>query len=353
VTVPPMSKHLITEDAPILITGANGFIGSQVVNMLLERGFSNLRCFVRPSGKSDRLNEVLAGRPNAQVQILTGNLLSREACKRAVRDVRLIYHLAAGMEKSFAGAFMNSVLTTRNLLDAVIQEGVLKRFVSVSSFAVYSTKKLKRGALLDESCEIENPPYARHDAYTYAKIKQDELVLAYRKSCGLPVVIVRPGAVYGPGKKPITGRVGIDTFGIYLHLGGSIRLPLSYIDNCADAIVLAGLTPGIEGEIFNIVDDDLPTSRKFLRLHKKNVRRFLSVPIPYPAAYLLCALWEKYSHWSEGQLPPVFNRTRCTADWKGNQYSNEKLKRLLGWSPRVRFEDACKRYFEYQRSSTS
>src|SRR5213593_2455191 len=211
-----MSKHLIIEDAPILITGANGFIGSQVVNMLLERGFSNLRCFVRPSGKSDRLNEVLAGRANGQVQILAGNLLSREDCKRAVSDVRLIYHLAAGMEKSFAGAFMNSVLTTRNLLDAIIQEGSLKRFVNVSSFAVYSTKKLKRGALLDESCAIETPPYARHDAYTYAKIKQDELVLAYRKRCGLPAVIVRPGAVYGPGKKPITGRVGIDTFGIYL-----------------------------------------------------------------------------------------------------------------------------------------
>ena len=127
--LPPMSPHLIIEDDPILITGANGFIGSQVVNMLLERGFSNLRCLVRPSGKLDRLNEVVAGRPNAQVQILTGNLLSREACKRAVRDVRLIYHLAAGMEKSFAGAFMNSVLTTRNLLDAVIQEGALQRRV--------------------------------------------------------------------------------------------------------------------------------------------------------------------------------------------------------------------------------
>ena len=346
-----MLPHLINEDGPILITGANGFIGVQVVSMLLERGFSNLRCLVRPSGKLDRLNEVLAGRANGQVQILAGNLLSREDCKRAVSDVRLIYHLAAGIEKSFASAFMNSVLTTRNLLDGVIQEGSLRRFVNVSSFAVYSTRKLKRGALLDESCEIENPPYARGDAYAYAKIKQDELVLAYAKKFGVPSVIVRPGAVYGPGKRSITGRVGIDTFGVYLHLGGTIQLPLSYIDNCADAIVLAGLTPGIDGEIFNIVDDDLPTSRQFLRLYKKNVRRFLSVPIPFPASYLLCRLWEKYSDWSEGQLPPVFNRRRWSAEWKGNRYSNEKLKRLLGWSPRVRFEDACQRYFEYQRST--
>src|SRR5262249_50728411 len=156
----------------------------------------NLRCFVRPSGKLDRFNEVVASRGSkAQVQILTGNLLSREDCKRAVRDVQVIYHLAAGMDKSFAGAFMNSVLTTRNLLDAVVQEGSLKRFVNVSSFSVYSTRHLKRGALLDESCELEAPPHGGGSAYAYAKIKQDQLVLAYRNKYGLPSVIVRPGAV--------------------------------------------------------------------------------------------------------------------------------------------------------------
>ena len=342
---------IVDSSSPILITGANGFIGSSVVEMLLERGYSNLRCFVRPSGKLDRLNNILTAHPHANAQILTGNLLSRVDCDRAVRGVSVIYHLAAGIDKSFAGAFMNSVLTTRNLLDAAVKEGTLKRFVNISSFAVYSTLKLRRGALLDESCEIENPSYGRGDAYGFAKIKQDELVSAYATKHGVPIVTMRPGAVYGPGKRSITGRVGLDTFGVFLHMGGSIRIPLSYIENCADAIVLAGLVPGVEGEVFNVVDDDLPTSRKFLRLYKKNVRRFFSVPVPYRLSYLLCTLWEKYSAWSEGQLPPVFNRSRCSAEWKGNRYSNEKMKKLLGWSPRVGFEEASRRYFEYQRNS--
>ena len=64
--------------------------------------------------------------PDAQIEIIKGNLLSREDCERAVGDVRVIYHLAAGIEKSFAGSFMNSVLTTRNLLDAVLQRGTTK-----------------------------------------------------------------------------------------------------------------------------------------------------------------------------------------------------------------------------------
>ena len=214
-------SYVIGREHPVLITGSNGFIGARVVAELLDRGYSNLRCLVRPSGNLDRLEDVLSRHAEAHVEVLKGNLLSREDCERAVKGVRLIYHLAAGIDKSFAAAFMNSVVTTRNLLDAGLHEGALKRFVNVSSFAVYSNRQLKRGALLDESCAIENPPYARSDAYAYAKIKQDELVLDYARNKGLGCVIVRPGAVYGPGKRAVTGRVGIDTFGVYLHLGGA------------------------------------------------------------------------------------------------------------------------------------
>ena len=89
------------------------------------------------------------------VELVTGDLLSRDDCRKATEGVSIIYHLAAGMEKSFAGAFMNSALATRNLMDAFLQYGQPKRFVNVSSFAVYSNLSLKRGALLDETCPLE------------------------------------------------------------------------------------------------------------------------------------------------------------------------------------------------------
>jgi len=346
-----VDPSIIQRDELVLITGSNGFIGCKVVETLLESGYTYLRCFVRPTASLKRLNEVLNRHPGARVEITRGNLLSREDCSQAARDVRVMYHLAAGFDKSYASAFMNSVLTTRNLLDAALRQNVLRRFVNVSSFAVYSGAGLKRGAVLDESCEIETPSYGRYEAYAYAKIKQEELVLEYSRKTGISYVILRPGAVYGPGKAGITGRVGIDTFGVYLHMGGSKRIPFTYVDNCASAIVLAGLKPGVDGEIFNVVDDESPRSRKFLRLYKKNVKSFLSIPVPYPLAYALCALWEKYSNWSEGQLPPVFNRSRCAAEWKGHRYSNEKLKRLLGWSPKVGFEEASQNFFKYLRDT--
>jgi nucleoside-diphosphate-sugar epimerase len=345
-------RKIIGLDDPILITGSNGFIGSRVVEALLRSGFRNLRCFVRPSSNLDRLESILAATPEAQVSVMHGNLLSGEDCARAATDVAVIYHLAAGIEKTFPGSFANSVVTTRNLLDAAIAFGRLKRFVSISSFSVYSNWNLGSRKVLDETCEVENHLIERAEAYTFAKVKQDELVMKYGQNLGVPYVIMRPGAVFGPGAHQLTARVGIDTFGIFFHLGGSNYIPFTYVDNCADAIVLAGLEPGVDGEVFNVVDDDLPRSRRFLRMYKKNGKSFRSIYVPYWLFYGLCSLWESYSKWSKGQLPLTFNRRRCSTFWKGNRYSNQKLKNQLGWKPVVPFAEASRRYFEYVRESS-
>lgn len=336
---------IISKTDRILITGSSGFIGRRVVDQLLERGFENLRCFVRPSSQTNGLRQIINGHPHGRkVEIVAGDLLSREDCARAAKEVAVVYHLAAGIEKSFAGAFMNSALATRNLIEAFLESGCPRRFVNVSSFAVYSNFKLGRGSVLDETCPLERDYQSRNDAYGFGKAKQEEIVREYGENRGLSWVMLRPGAVFGPGKPAVSGRVGIDTFGFFLHMGGSKRLPLTYVDNCAEAIVLAGLAPGVEGEVFNIVDDDPPKSRAFLRACKKAKGGFFSLPIPYPVAYAMCHAWEKYSRWSQGQLPPVFNRQRCSAEWKGNRYSNEKLRTRLGWKPRVPMAEAMERF---------
>jgi nucleoside-diphosphate-sugar epimerase len=375
------SSNIISSADRILVTGSNGFIGAKVVEILLEYGFANVRCFVRPSSKLDRLKKTLEKYPAGKTaEIISGDLLSRDDCQKAAAGVAVIYHLAAGMEKSFAGAFMNSALATRNLIEAfVAQASVVAqaslpagsggvppperrtpvrldtvdgsigpngnsalrgRFVNVSSFAVYSNLKMARGALLDETCPLEDVPQARHDAYCFGKLKQEQLVRQYGETHKLPYVILRPGAVFGPGKKSLSGRVGIDTFGFFIHLGGSNELPLTFVDNCAEAIVLAGLKPGVDGEVFNVVDDEPLTSEEFLRAYKGRVKPFLSVRVPFFVADIMCRLWENFSTRRHGQLPPVFNRRRAAAEWKGNRYANQKLHDRLGWKPRVNMDQA-------------
>src|SRR5207302_887181 len=241
------SEYIALASDRILVTGSNGFIGTRVVEILLGYGYRNIRCFVRPSSRLDRLEKVLsqfdAGK---DVALVTGDLLSPTDCRKAAEGVSVIYHLAAGIEKSFAGAFMNSALATRNLIEAFLEFGRPKRFVNVSSFAVYSNLTLKRGALLDESCPLEDAPQERYDAYGFGKLKQEELVREYGDKRGLPYVILRPAAVFGPGKRDLSGRIGADTFGFFVHVGGSNLLPLTFVDNCAEAIVLAGLRPGVD-----------------------------------------------------------------------------------------------------------
>jgi len=348
-----MTDHDLTAapDDLVLVTGAAGFIGRRVVERLLERGFRNVRCFARrhPAHVAD-----LARRRNGvRIEIVEGNLLSRADCAAAAAGATVIYHLAAARgEKSFPDAFLNSVVTTRNLLDAARSSGTLKRFVNVSSFTVYAGAP-RRSRLLDESWPIEDRPESRGEAYCYAKVKQDALVADYGRRFGLPYVIVRPGYVYGPGNEAITGRVGIGTFGIFLHLGGRNTLPLAYVDNCADAIILAGLQGGIDGQVFNVVDDDLPSSRRFLKLYKRNVRGFRSIYVPHLVSYALCGMWEWYSRWSEGQLPPTFNRRSWRAYWQRTRYSNDKLKTALGWKQGVTTPEALQRYFESCREKAT
>jgi nucleoside-diphosphate-sugar epimerase len=337
-----------TEDQ-ILVTGANGFIGTWVVRTLLARGFKKIRCLTRATNGAVNLDRVRAQFGASRLEVVNGNLLSRDVCANATNGVAVIYHLAAGVEKTFPGCFLNSVVTTRNLLEAVTAARTVRRFVNISSLAVYSNAQIRRGAAVDEMCQIDTHLVERYDPYAYGKAKQDEIVREYGCFRALPYVIVRPGITFGPGKTKIPGRVGIDTFGVFLHLGLGNVIPLTYVENCAEAIVLAGLIPGIEGEELNIVDDDLPQSREFLRRYKRTVRQIRTIPVPYSAFYLFNLAWEKYSVWSGGQLPPVFNRRTCEAYYKGQTFPNQKAKRLLGWRPRVGMSEALDRFCAYAR----
>lgn len=344
-------KYIIEYADPILITGANGFIGNRVVKVFAENGFTDIDCAVRPSSNIESLLKLRADFPNTTINLIRGNLLSKQFCRDAVKRAKVIVHLAAGRGgKSYSTSYLNMVVTTNNLLESLISNSPLMRFLNVSSFTVYSNRGPKSGALLDESSEIESNPLRRGEPYCYSKIHQEKRIHYFADKYDLPFVNVRPGAVYGPGNLALTGRIGIDTFGFFMHLGGSNTIPLSYVDNCAYAIFKCSLIPGIEGEDFNIVDDDLPASSEFLNLYKRRVKNFKSVYIPKFMSYLLCFAWEKYSRLSRNQLPPVFNRYRWHANWKGTTYTNHKLKERTNWHQIIPSRQGYEYYFDFCRN---
>ncbi len=113
-------RFIVQDDDLTLVTGATGFIGSRLIESLMDRGFRKLRCFARSTGNRDKLNALLGRRrEGVQLEVVEGNLLSQDDCATATADAAVVYHLAAGRgEKSYPDAYLNSVVTTRNLLKA-------------------------------------------------------------------------------------------------------------------------------------------------------------------------------------------------------------------------------------------
>jgi nucleoside-diphosphate-sugar epimerase len=333
----------------ILVTGCSGFLGVPTVERLLARGERDLRLFLRPGSKRDRLDAVLSRYPDAKVERFVGSLGSPQSAAEAVSGCDVVYHLAAALSGAPADMFLNTVVTTRHLLEALTAKK--QKLVHCSSFGVYGVAQMPRGAMVDESSPLEPHP-ERRDPYSQAKLRQETLVWEYAKKHSIPTVVLRPGVIYGPGGGAFSTRVGLNLFGLFLHLGGNNLLPITYVDNCAEALVVAGQSSRAVGEIYNVVDDDLITASRWLALYRKNVKRIPTVRIPYAGLTLMSELVARYHKFSRGQLPAVFTRYKSRTTWGGNAFDNGKLK-AIGWKPIVSTEEGLTRAFEDLKARAS
>lgn len=336
----------------VLVTGAGGFLGTHVVKRLLANGYTDLRCLLRDPSKAERLQALSASFPGAQLEFCYGNLRSRAICAEAVADVSLIVHLVAGMKGAAAELFSDSVVASRNLLEALQARTAppiaQTRIVLVSSFGVYGVAALRRGALVNESTLLEPHPELR-DTYSHSKLRQEQLFWEYQKKDGFQLVVMRPGVIYGPGGGAFSSRVGLQIGPVFFHLGGRNLLPLSYVVNCAEAIAIAAGHPDAAGQVYNVHDDVLPTASTYLREYKKHVKRIRSVRLPYFATRIMTRILESYHRRSLGQLPGILTRYKVAAAWGGNKFSNAKLHQL-GWNPLISTPDAMAQTFDYLRN---
>ncbi|MEM9876824.1 MAG: NAD-dependent epimerase/dehydratase family protein [Myxococcota bacterium] len=335
------------------MTGSNGFIGAAVVARLLARGRRDVRALVRAGSDRWRLDALRERHPHTPFDVFEGSLARSSDAARALEGVDRVYHLAASLRGSPADMCLNTVVTSKHLLDAVIRRADPPRVVLISSFGVYGVSALPKNGMVDESTPIETEP-ARRDVYSATKLRQEQLFWEAHRAgqrgehAPFELVVLRPGAVYGPGTGAFSGRVGIQLPGIFLFLGGDNRLPLTYVDNCAEATVLAGESEGQDGRVFNVVDDDLPTCRDYLDRFRREVRPVRALPVPYPLLWVGSHAVAWYHRYSGGQLPAIFTPYKTESIWKGQRFSNARLK-ALGWRPLVTTEEGLQRTFAHHR----
>lgn len=327
----------------ILVTGASGFLGRAVVERLCARSVPQVRCFVRPSSNRSGLDELQLEYPNSKIEYLVGNLISPADCRRAVDGVTTIFHLAAQMRGAPASIFLNTVVASNRIVEAMLGSGP-KRVVLVSSLAVYGPMDGDLRPMLNEATVLERCPQKR-DVYSQAKLWQETLFGKLPATKGYEVIVLRPGIIYGEGGQEFSPRIGLKVGNCLWRFGRNNRLPLSYVQNCAEALVVAGLKPGATG-CYNVIDDDVPTASEYLNEYRQRVGDIRSIWVPWWLTKALSNAVEAYSRFSHGQVPAALTPYKSAVLWRGSEFDNSKLK-SLGWRQLVPTTESLQVTFEY------
>lgn len=324
----------------LLITGASGFLGQYVVAEALRRGHQ-VRAVVRPLSNEKRL----AWHNHPEVKLVRIDLRRKDGIVEAVRGVDAVIHLAAVKDGEFYSRFAGTVIATENLLDAMIEAQVL-RLIDISTFSVYNYSS---GKTITEDTPLESHPLER-DEYAQVKLVQEELVREFEqnyKSLGAQVTYIRPGMIYGRDNLWNTILGAKLTDNLWLKVGGHAQMPLTYVENCADAIVSAAERDEAIGQTINIVDDNLPTQNVYagkLAKYLDNLPR--TIPISLWLLYLFAWIFWTYNKRvlkGQARLPGIVVPRILDARFKPFRYSNARAKKVLNWTSRYSLDTALER----------
>lgn len=312
-----------------LVTGANGFLARRVIDRLQTEGL-RVRGTVRNSEEF---------RGEMHLDVVQASLGDRESLARACEGVDIIFHLAAAMGGSGSALVHSNVLGTRNLIEAALEARV-RRFVNVSSLAVYDADFLRSARIVTEASPRETKP-ERRDGYCYSKVMQERVAEETTAGTSMKVVTVRPGVIYGPGKAGLGSRIGLLHDPVLIQMGGRRRLPYSFVENCADAVSAVGLLDTAEG-VYNIVDDEVPTARQLIKAYRRSTGRLIVLRVPGVLVGTLSRVVAWYHHWSGGQLPAFMTPVDAATAWRKLCYPNARLKRDTGWTQRIGVGEALR-----------
>jgi nucleoside-diphosphate-sugar epimerase len=319
-----------------LVTGATGFLGSYLTRALIGRGDS-VRILARTAERAKALQA-------AGAEIRLGDLGEPSSLSSTAEGMDVVFHLVRSATAASAEVFDRvDVEGTKRLLIEAERAGV-RRFVFVSTLAGYPLAQQREGAVIDERVELDDTDKLGN--YVRAKARAESVVLSANTHGGIEGVIVRLGLVCGVGASVLPAHV-CQSFArdrVILFGDGSVPLPLTYIDNAVDALILAATVQGVAGESFNIVDDDVLTQQDYLALLKQTAGgrpRVLRLPtVSYYALGLVSEITA-----AARKKEPTTNRYRIKTRLARVRWDCTKARRMLQWQPRVPLRDGLTRVF--------
>jgi nucleoside-diphosphate-sugar epimerase len=324
----------------VLVTGAAGFLGGHVIDVLLERG-DRPRALIHPCDQAERLEA-------AGVDVRRGDVASLAPLTAAVKGVDIIVHCAArtgpwGLEQAY---MQTNVTALEPLVDAAQAAGV-QRIVHVSSITVHGNDV---GGWADEEAPFREEP----NPYSRSKIAGERLLERMVAERRAPVTIVRPGWIYGPRDVASTARIArmLEARRMFVIGSGDNHLPLIYVRDVAEGVLLASQAPAAVGRAYLLVNDEPVTQHAFLA----TLAAELGVPpptrrIPYELVLRAGALSESLGRLARSRRPPPVMRYGLQLLGGENRFAISRARAELGFLPAVNLRDGVKRTAHWYRDA--
>lgn len=318
-----------------LVTGATGFVGSHLVDKLLEKNYE-VYCLRRKTSSTKWLD-------GKNIKYVDGDLFSNEALEECIKEMDYVFHVAGLVKaKTKEGFYRGNYEATKNLLEITYKvKPDIKKFVLVSSLAAC-------GPARNTESVDENTTPDPITTYGVTKLKAEEEVEKYKDK--FPVAIIRPPAVYGPRDTEILIYFKTFSKGLNSVIGFDAKyLSLVYVEDLADGIILAAEKDIANGQKYFICMDKAYNWDEIGAITTGLLgRKALKIRLPHSVLYSVGYLAELFSTFSKN--PATLNIDKCKDITQLRWVcSNEKAKRELGFEAKHTIEESFKKTIDWYR----
>lgn len=319
-----------------LVTGGTGFVGSHIVDQLLEKKYT-VRCLIRKSSDTKWLN----GKP---IEFVYGDLFDQPALQEAVTGVDYIYH-SAGVTKAKTPEeyYRGNAEGTKNLLQATIKHNPgVRRFVHVSSQTAVGPSPTQTP--IDESA-------SPHAITTYGKSKLEAENECEKVKGSIPITIVRPPAVFGERDKDVFEFFNTMSKGLQPMVGFTEKyVSLIHVFDLARGIIMAAESERSQGQLYFITSKEVYGWKQIGEVTRKVMqKRALAIRLPEFVVHVIAAFAEVGAKFSTKPALINFEKAR---DMVQNYWtcSHEKAKRDFGFEQQIELETGIRRTIQWYRS---
>ncbi len=322
----------------VLVTGASGFLGGRLAEMLVARGEEVV---LLARGSSD-----LRHLDGLKLRVVRGDLGDREALAAAVADARVVFHCAACSTDwaPWETYFSANVTGTENLLRAARGARRLERLVHVSTADIYGYPEVV--------CGEEAPFVDAGLPYNRTKGLGEQAVWRAFREEGLPVTVVRPATIFGPRGKDFTLEIAkmLRQRMMATIDGGRAPGGFTYVDNVAEAMMLASVASHALGQAYNLSDGTGVTWLEYLGMMARGLKvRMPWIDLSFGAAMGVARVCEAPHRWLGLSGRPLLTRHAVYLLGRDQEFPIAKAARELGFRPGVSIEDGVERSVAWVR----